>query len=292
MFLLVGRWTRRSFSVALRSRSLWLYGVVLSVLGGEPLRAALFLNEGGAGNLEAWLGEVSPDTLLALMEAVVVSTVLLWGISVLAGNWALAALLAGGRERLEGRGVSFRQAGAGGWSHFWSILAIGLLTGVAAVLLLAPLGAAGAAALLTHETAFLAVSWLWVPFAASGLVAVGLWSTVAQVHAVVEGAGPVRSLLAAAGLLNRRRGELLALWFINDVAAGCGGGCLLFGLAGTVAAPALLGLLLAPGDALVPALPGAVALLLASLASGAVQVFRRTLWLVAYQDLARDGRRA
>lgn len=270
-------------------RTLWLYGFLLVILGGECLRFGGETNLGGDQLQDAVnaLRRADPNTLrtIALVAAALIGG--FWLLSVLAGNWALGALLGGLDQALTEGGTSLRASAAAGRRRFWPLVAVGFLTGGVAALIAVPSVATAVYGALAQQPGFFALACLWLPFAVLVWLAVGLLATLAQLHIVLSGAGPLEALTYAWRFLATHAGDLLLVWAANDVGVGCAAGCLTAFLILISSIPAWIGFAINPVLGFVLLLPALVLSLIVLIARGVVAVFQKAVWLLAFENLQR-----
>ena len=288
MRLSLGDVLRRSAAITLRHRVLWLYGCLLVLLGAEcsrPNVLAFNLSDQQRFELLERVQSVDAGLLVAGVVLAVFTFVLLWATSVVAGNWAVGALL-GGISRVVSEGTtSFVPAAGLGWRYFGQMLVIGFLSGLAGLMLWAPLVAALAVAILSQEPVFFLALFFWLPVVLVVSLLMALMVALAQVQVVLADAGPLGAIFSAWGFLGRHWWDLYRIWLVNDVAIGCGAGCLLSSLVALTAIPALLSFFVNPALGAALLLPALLALLVATIVQGAVRVFQKAVWLLAYQGL-------
>lgn len=279
---------RQSMEIVLRHRVLWLYGFLLTLLGGDCLRvsgSSFDLSERQAGDFQQFLSTLDPNTVLVVALAAATVVLVLWVISIVVGNWATGALLGGIQEAAAGGRPSFGTTSAVGWRHFWPMLVIGLISGVIALLALLPFLIVVLVAVVLQQYLFLLTLCLWVPLLFVFFLGMLLVVTIAQVHVVVADSEPLGALRFAWDFVLAHLGDLLLVWLANDVAIGCGVGCLLSAIASVAAIPAIVGFFLNPIVGVIFLIPALLVALLVAVVAGAVLVFRRAVWLLTYQAL-------
>ncbi|MBI2888038.1 MAG: hypothetical protein HYY02_12620 [Chloroflexi bacterium] len=282
---------RRGLAIAVANRVLWLYGFLLVLVSGDCFGAAG--NIGGDRDewrdVAAFFGGMDSGLRITILIAAAALVLLYWVLSVLVGNWAIGALLAGANQAAEEGNATFGRSAALGWRHFWPILVIGLISGTVALTLLLPMAALGAAAALAGQPLLAVGICLWFPLVLLGLLALGILVTVSQVQVVLHDTGPLQALHAGWELLARHWWELLVVWLVNEMAIGCGAGCLVALVVAVTVLPAVIGFLVNPALGVALLLPTLGLLLVVALGMGVLRVFQRTVWLLACQELATTG---
>ena len=281
----------RAANLTWRHRSLYLYGFLLVLLGGECLRTAGETNLGGDQLNDAFtqLRRTNPDTLKTIALAIAATLTVFWIISAAIGTWALGSLLAGLDQALTEGSTSIRSAGAAGRRRFWPLFVVGLLTGLVATLMLVPTAFSVAFAYFGNQPLFYGLACLWFPFAVLVWLLVSLIATVAQLNVVLAGAGPIEAIAYSWRFLTRHAGDLLLVWAANDVGVGCVTGCATAFLILVSSIPAWIGFMINPALGLVLLVPSLVLSLAVLFARGIVAVFQKAVWLLAYQELQGES---
>lgn len=277
----------RALRIAWAHRVLWVFGFLLAILGGECLR---FGGETSLGGEE--LNDAIQD--LQRMEEGAKATILLavagaflagWLLSIVVGNWALGSLLAGLDHAATDGITSFSSASREGRHHFWSLLVIGFLTGAVGLVVASPSIAAALLGAYYGQPVLFAGACLWLPVAMLVWAGIGLLATVAQLHAVIAGVGPLSAIAQAWRFLASHLGDLMLVWAANDAGVGCAAGCATSLLVVIAGVPAWLGFLVNPALGFVLLIPSLIFTLLVMAGRGVVAVFQRAVWLLAYHEL-------
>ena len=243
------------------------------------------LSEEQGGTLEGLVESLEPEFLLTMVAIAAVAVAVFWVVSVVVGNWALGALLGGIHQAVTEGTISFGSTTQLGRRYFWPMLVIGLLSGFAIVVAFVPVMGVGVITAVTGQPAFLLALCLWAPLVLIFIMGLLLVVTIAQVHVVLADAGPLEALSYGWSFLLRHLGDLLLVWVVNDVGVGCGAGCLIAAVVSLAAIPALLGFLVNPQLGMLLSVPAVLLGLLAVVFTGIVLVFRKAVWLLAYQRL-------
>ncbi len=286
-FFNLGQVLRRSLDITLRQRVLWLYGFLLALFGGDCVRipgGSFDINEDQAGRMERALRSLDPDLVLTWAFFALVVTGILALVLLVVGNWATGSLIGGVRQSSIEGGASFRAAAQQGRRHFWRLLLLGLVSSAIVLAVMLPAVATVALSVLAAPV-FLVTLCLWGPLVLIFLLLLSLLVTIAQVHVVLDEAGPLSSLRFAWRFLKRHAGDLALVWLVNNVAVGCSAGCALTAVAALAAVPAVIGFLINPAVGIVLLVPAALGALLVAFLAGIVQVFHKAVWVLSYERL-------
>lgn len=278
---------QKAAALTWRHRALYLYGFLLALLGGECIRTLGETNLGGDQLNDAFrtLRRTNPETLKTVAVTLLAALTVFWLISAAIGTWALASLLGGLDQALTEGSTSIKSAGSSGKNRFWSLLVVGFVTGGVAALMLIPPAFSIALAYFGDQPLFYGLACLWFPFAVLVWLVVSLIATVAQLHAVLAGAGPIEALAYSWRFLTRHTGDLLLVWAANDVGVGCAAGCATGLLILVSSIPAWIGFMINPALGFVLLVPSLILSLIVLFARGIVAVFQKAVWLLAYQEL-------
>lgn len=287
MSLDLGPLFSRALRIASAHRVLWGFGFLLVIIGGECLRFGGETSLGGEELNDAIQGfqRMEEGAKAAVLLSVAVVFFFGWLLSIVLGNWALGSLLAGLDQAATDGVTSFSSASREGRRHFWSLLVIGLLTGATGLVVASPSIVTALLASYYGQPVLFAGACLWLPVAMLVWAAIGLLATVAQLHAVLAGAGPLSAIAQAWRFLASHFGDLTLVWAANDVGVGCAAGCVTSVLVVIAGVPAWLGFLVNPALGVVLLVPSLIFTLFVMAGRGVVTVFQRAIWLLAYHQL-------
>ncbi|MEK7215665.1 MAG: hypothetical protein AAB289_08740 [Chloroflexota bacterium] len=283
----LGEILRRSVEITLRHRVLWVYGVLLALFSGDCARVpgnSFDINRDQEGQMNRALQSIDPQAALVWGIAILaVVFVVIIGL-MLVGNWATGSLLGGVHMvSMEGR-TSFGSAAEQGRRHFWRLLLLGLISLAIVAAFILPTAATIALSIAVAPV-FLLTLCLWGPLLVIVLLLLSLVVTIAQIHVVLDEAGPITSLRFAWSFLRRHAGDIALVWLVNDLAVGCSVGCALSAVAGLAAVPAVIGFLINPAVGMLLLIPAALGALIVVFLAGIAQVFHRAVWVLSYERL-------
>lgn len=275
------------WALAVAHPSLWLYGMLISLLGAQWLRlgGTVSLTEEQWDMLRVLLQDLEGNTLLTFASLMIVGFSFYWLVAIFGGNWALAALLDGlGREETAGP-ISSSSTAAAGARHFWSVLVIGLFTAEAILVLLLIEVTFGLLALFTRQSPYVVLLFAWLPVLVLLSLVALIIGAVAQVHVVLAQTGPVEAIRYAWRLLRQNPFQLLGVWCLADLAIGLTIGLISALPISLVAIPALLYYFLQSAASPLVLLWPFLLLCWAVFVGGMGEVFRRALWVAAYRRM-------
>ncbi|MSQ27806.1 MAG: hypothetical protein EXR51_06680 [Dehalococcoidia bacterium] len=283
----LGEVLQRSVEITLRHRVLWVYGVLLALFSGDCARVpgnSFDINRDQEGQMSQALQSIDSQTALVWGTAIVaVVLVVLIGLMLL-GNWATGSLLGGVHMvSMEGH-TSFRSATEQGRLNFWRLLLLGLISLAIVTAVILPTAATIVLSIAVNPV-FLITLCLWGPLLLIVLLLLSLVVTIAQIHVVLDEAGPIASLRFSWSFLRRHAGDIALVWLVNDLAVGCSVGCALSAVAGLAAVPAVIGFLINPAVGMLLLIPAALGALVVVFLAGIAQVFHRAVWVLSYERL-------
>jgi hypothetical protein len=289
---------KRAWEITWRHRALWLFGFFLALVSGGG---------GGGGGRGAQYtmssGDLAqPSRLLAIMVALAIAALVLIVVGIVIVPLSKAALIGMVREVEETGDTTMRRGWRIGWSRFLPVLAVDLVIGVPAAIAALLLIAVGLSplALLLFEKRVLTV----VAIAATVplmLLVVGLLSVGGVVLSVVRELAHRQCVLGGKGALDsirsgyrlgrenlRQAGVLWLVLFGIDLAVGIAAIPLILLAIAVAVLPAIV--IYAATEALAPALMvgvplSVIGMLISALLTGVYQVFRSTVWTLAYREL-------
>ncbi|GEM_PF-4319337 len=283
----LGRAFGQALHITLRSRTLWVYGILLVMFGGQcsvPISNLPSSEDQGQEFLNS-LQSMGDGVLLGLAIVVILVVLFFWLLSIVVGNWALGSLIGGIGQSAEGASTSFAASSRAGMRAWLKMAIIGFLSALSILLLISPLFGVAAVIFLTQQGVLVVLLLLWLPLAFIGALFIHLAATMAQIHAVLGETDVFGSIGAGWRLVMRNMWDILAVWLANDIGVGCAAGCTTGAIAAASIIPAVIGFLINPAVGLALLAPGLIFLLLISLAVGVVKVFQQAIWVVAYRDL-------
>jgi len=301
MKISLGRAFSEALQITLRSRTLWVYGILLVIFGGQcsvPTSSFQGSEDQGQEFFNS-IQRTGDGVILGLAIVVILVVLFFWLLSIVVGNWALGSLIGGISQSLP-TGPAYRtgrQAGAvdgstsfsassrAGMRAWLKLVIIGFLSALSILLLISPLLGVVAIIFLTGQGVLALLLLLWLPLAFIGTLFIHLVATMAQIYAVLGETGVFGSISAGWRLIMRNMWDILVVWLANDVGVGCAAGCVTGAVAAASIIPAVIGFLINPAVGLALLAPGLIFLLLISLAVGVVKVFQKAIWVIAYREL-------
>ena len=287
MKVALGRAFGQALQITLRSRTLWVYGILLVVLGGQcsvPTFKVPSSEDQGEEFLKSIQG-AGDGVLLGLAIVVILAVLFFWLLSIVVGNWALGSLIAGINQSAQDASTSFSLSSRAGRRAWLKMVIIGFLSALSVLLLMSPLVGVAAVIFLTQQGVLVILLLLWLPLALIGMLFIHLVATMAQIYAVLGENGVFGSISAGWRLVMRNMWDILVVWLANEIGVGCAAGCVTGAIAAASIIPAVIGFLINPAVGLALLAPGLIFLLLISMAVGVVKVFQQAIWVIAYRDL-------
>jgi len=289
---------RRAWEITRRHRALWLFGFVL----------ALFSGGGGAGGGQAaqyTMGggqRVDPALILLIVGAVLLFVVFMVLLSIVLTYSSRGALIGMVQEVEETGETSVRSGWRTGWSRFLRLFAVDLVIGIPAAIaaiVLVFLGLSPLLLLFAEERALsilailLTVVLMLLVIGLLIIMGVGLsvLGELAQRQCVLEGKGVWDSIQDGYRLGRQHLKDVGVIWLLLlavDIGVGILLGPIAVVLFGAAAVPGIFTYLAteAPAPTLVVSIPAVLlAVLIMSALAAIHQVFRSTVWTLAYREL-------
>jgi hypothetical protein len=290
---------RRAWEITRRYRALWLFGFVLALFsggggGGGGSQIAQYSMRGGQ--------RIDPALIVVLVGVVLLFVVLLVLLSIVLTYTSQGALIGMVREVEETSETSVRSGWRIGWSRFLRLFAIDLVIGIPAAIAAIVLILLGLSPLLLliaeqRTLTFLAIALTGVlMLLVIGLliiagVVLSVLGQLAQRQCVLEGKGVWDSIRDGYHMGRQNLKDIGVIWLLLlavDIGVGIVLGPIAVVLFGAAAVPGIFTYFAteAPAPTLVVTVPAILLAILIMTALAAIyQVFRSTVWTLAYREL-------
>jgi len=286
---------RRSLDIALKFRTLWIFGILLAIFAGRSGGCNF-----GTGRQEDLTrseeqvrdvtGAVDPTWLIIMVTVIVILALFLLALGLFCRFWASGALI-GSVNELEATGVrpTFRRGATIGIHFFWRLLGISFFIWVPFVIVLV-VSYLPAIFFFILDIPWAAVSLLILAIIFTVIFSVvmgivgGVVNVLADRQCVIGNFGVIDSIKLGFKLLTKNLGDIIIMW-LSLTAIGC-----LFGCAtGLVIVPAIIlavfGFVINIWLGLALVIPVILLFIAILVVSCVYEVFNSSAWTLTYREL-------